>query len=114
MWVLKSQKYKNICINFLKKEILLINIKFQEENVMRKELGRRKSEEKNKNIMYIGGSILAIGILAIAITYVIYGNKMEEQSKINTAKISELVQNSNFNTRNAISQYTNGENSGRI
>lgn len=60
---------------------------------MRRETRKRENNENNsKNILYIGGSILGIGIIAFVITFVLYGNKMEEQSDISSSKIAELVQ----------------------
>ena len=59
---------------------------------MRRETRKHEKTESNaKNILYIGGSILGIGIIAFVITFVLYGNKMEEQSDISSGKIAELV-----------------------
>lgn len=65
---------------------------------MRRDSRRRQKEEKNYNIFYIGGSILAIGILAFAITFVVYGNKMDKQASLDNQKIASLVQESNNKT----------------
>lgn len=58
---------------------------------MRRET-RRKQEEGTHNILYIGGSILAIGIIAFAVTFIMYGNKMDEQSKADAQKFASLMQ----------------------
>lgn len=67
---------------------------------MRRET-RKGDTQNNKNLFYIGGSILGIGILAFTITFVLYGNKMnEEQSRLDTGKIAQLVQNTTNTTTN--------------
>lgn len=59
---------------------------------MRRETRKHEKTESNaKNILYIGGSILGIGVIAFVITFVLYGNKMEEQSDISSGKLAELV-----------------------
>lgn len=65
---------------------------------MRRDSRRRQKEENNYNIFYIGGSILAIGILAFAITFVVYGNKMDKQASLDNQKIASLVQESSNKT----------------
>lgn len=65
---------------------------------MRRDSRRRQKEEKSYNIFYIGGSILAIGILAFAITFVVYGNKMDKQASLDHQKIASLVQESSNKT----------------
>lgn len=66
---------------------------------MRRETRKHEKTESNaKNILYIGGSILGIGIIAFAITFVLYGNKMEEQSNINSSKIADLVREAESGT----------------
>lgn len=66
---------------------------------MRRETRKHEQTESNaKNILYIGGSILGIGIIAFAITFVLYGNKMEEQSNINSSKIADLVREAESGT----------------
>lgn len=59
---------------------------------MRRNSRRREDRQNNYNIFYIGGSILAIGILAFAITFVVYGNKMDKQASLDNQKIASLVQ----------------------
>lgn len=59
---------------------------------MRRERRSHEKTESSKNILYIGGSILGIGIIAFAITFVLYGNKMEEQQDIGAGKIAALVE----------------------
>lgn len=67
---------------------------------------RTRGSEQNKNILYIAGSILGIGIIAFVITFVVYGNKMENNSsKLDTGKMAELVQNNtSTNTQTASTQ----------
>ena len=65
---------------------------------MRRDTRKHKEENSNKNILYIGESILGIGIIVFAITFVVYGNKMENQADIGTGKITALVQESSGNT----------------
>lgn len=62
---------------------------------MRRDSRRREKEEKNYNVLYIGGSILLIGIIAFVITFVAYGNKMDKQASLDNQKIASLVQGSN-------------------
>lgn len=72
---------------------------------MRRETRKHEKTESNtKNILYIGGSILGIGIIAFIITFVVYGNKMEEQSDISAGKIAELVQQAEIQSQTASSQ----------
>lgn len=71
---------------------------------MRREARKRESSDNRKNILYIGGSILGIGIIAFAITFVLYGNKMEEQSEIGAGKIAALVQEAEASTEEASTQ----------
>lgn len=67
---------------------------------MRRETRQREEKEKMHNILYIGGSILGIAIIAFVITFITYGNKMEEQSILDTEKFANLVrENSNTNTQ---------------
>lgn len=62
---------------------------------MRRENRKHEKTENSKNILYIGGSILGIGIIAFVITFVVYGNKMEEQSEIGAGKIAALIEATN-------------------
>lgn len=71
---------------------------------MRRDSRRREKKEKNMNVLYIGGSILAIGLLAFAITFVVYGNKMDKQAQLDNQKIASLVQESASKTQEASSQ----------
>ena len=68
---------------------------------MRRDNRKLEKREKNKNLIYIGGSILAVGILVFAIAFVLYDGNMEKQSKIDTTKIADLIQN---NTETASTQ----------
>ncbi len=80
---------------------------------MRRETRKHQDSESNsKNILYIGGSILGIGIIAFVITFVLYGNKMEEQSDIGSSKIAELMQQSESQTE--IVSTRNGKNCRRV
>ncbi len=72
---------------------------------MRRETRKHEKSESNaKNILYIGGSILGIGIIAFVITFVLYGNKMEEQSDISAGKIAEILQQAESQSQTASSQ----------
>lgn len=72
---------------------------------MRRETRKHEKTESNtKNILYIGGSILGIGIIAFVITFVLYGNKMDEQSDINSGKIAELVKQAESQSQTASTQ----------
>ncbi len=62
---------------------------------MRRERRKHEKNENSKNILYIGGSILGIGIIAFVITFIVYGNIMEEQSEFSSGKISSLVEATN-------------------
>lgn len=58
---------------------------------MRREIRRKEEKEKNRNILYIAGSLIGIAIIVFAITFVVYGNKMEQQSIIDTEKFATLI-----------------------
>lgn len=68
---------------------------------MRRENRIRRNSGNTKNILYIGGSILAIGVIAFVITFILYGNKMEEQSNIGASEIAKLASQSTTNTEMA-------------
>lgn len=68
---------------------------------MRRDTRKHENAEKNKSILYIAGSILGIGVIAFVITFVLYGNKMEEQSSIGSDRIASLVQEATTNTQSA-------------
>lgn len=59
---------------------------------MRREIRKKEENEKMRNVLYIGGSLVGIAIIVFAITFVVYGNKMEEQSIIDTEKFAGLVE----------------------
>lgn len=71
---------------------------------MRRESRRHEDDGMGKNILYIGGSIFAIGIIAFVITFVLYGNKMEEQSNLGASKIAELMQEAEQQAQSASTQ----------
>lgn len=71
---------------------------------MRRDSRRREKQEKNYNVIYIGGSILAIGLIAFAITFVLYGNKMDKQANLDKQKIASLVQESTIESEEISSQ----------
>ncbi len=72
---------------------------------MRRETRKHEKTENNtKNILYIGGSILGIGIIAFVITFVLYGNKMEEQSDVSSGKIAALIGQTEEQSKTASSQ----------
>ena len=72
---------------------------------MRRETRKHEKTENNtQNILYIGGSILGIGIIAFVITFVLYGNKMDEQSDIGSQKIAELVKEAESKAQTASSE----------
>ena len=45
-------------------------------------------------MVYIGGSILLIGIIAFVATFILYGNKMDKQAQLDNQRIASLVQQS--------------------
>lgn len=69
--------------------------------IMRRETRKHENLENKKNILYIGGSILGIGIIAFVITFIAYGNKMDEQNIDAAGKIASLMQNEISNTESA-------------
>lgn len=75
-------------VNTLIKFIILGGVNMRRER-------RHERNENSKNILYIGGSILGIGIIAFVITFIVYGNIMEEQSDFSSGKISSLVEATN-------------------
>lgn len=71
---------------------------------MRRETRKRENKENNRNILYLGGSLIGIGIISFVITFILYGNKMEEQSDISSQKIATLVQEAASDSQSASSQ----------
>ena len=96
----------NILYKFWKKGNTFIKYKILGGLKMRRELRRHDSNGKNKNksVLYIAGSLLGIGIISFAITFVLYGNKMEEQTRLGQEKISDLISQSTQNTQSASTQ----------
>lgn len=65
----------------------------------------RKSEEKNKNIMYLAGSIIGIVVIVFAISFLMGGSKPGTTgSKLDTGKIGSATQNIIENTSTASTQ----------
>lgn len=53
----------------------------------------------SKKVLYISGSIIAVGIIAFVITFLVYGNTLEKQSKLgklSTNKIDNYASNSSI------------------
>ena len=71
---------------------------------MRRESRRSQKGDKNYNLFYIGGSILALGIIAFVITFVVYGNKMDRQADLDSQKIAALMKQSASETEEASTQ----------
>ena len=71
---------------------------------MRRETRKRENKGNNRNILYLGGSLIGIGIISFVITFILYGNKMEEQSDISSQKIATLVQEAASDSQSASSQ----------
>ncbi len=70
----------------------------------RERRGKVENKGMNKNLLYIGGSLLGIGIISFAITFVLYGNKMKEQTSIGEEKIARLVQEAADSTKSISTQ----------
>ena len=70
----------------------------------RERRGKVETKGMNKNLLYIGGSLLGIGIISFAITSVLYGNKMKEQTSIGEEKIARLVQEAADSTKSISTQ----------
>ena len=73
---------------------------------MRKE-NRRQARDNGldfKKILYISGSILALAIIAFVITFLTYGNKLEQNTKMSRLNTS-IVDNYSENTEEASSQF---------
>ncbi len=71
---------------------------------MRRETRKRENKGNNRNILYLGGSLIGIGIISFVITFILYGNKMEEQSDLSSQKIATLVQEAASDSQSASSQ----------
>ncbi len=71
---------------------------------MRRDSRKKEHAENGKSVLYIGGSILGLGIIAFVITFVLYGNKMDEQSDLSSKKIATLMQESQTQTQSASTQ----------
>lgn len=77
---------------------------------MRREKRDQGNRDTVKNIMYLGGSILGIGIIAFILTFVIYSTNLDkQQAKIDTEKFATLVKN----TTNTINTETASTNMGK-
>ena len=70
----------------------------------RERRGKVETKGMNKNLLYIGGSLLGIGIISFAITFVLYGNKMKEQTSIGEEEIARLVQEAADSTKSISTQ----------
>lgn len=70
----------------------------------RERRGKRENPETNKNILYIGGSLLGIGIIAFLLTFVLYGREMQEKSNIGDDAIAKLVQEAADSTKSISTQ----------
>lgn len=70
----------------------------------RERRGKREAQGTNKNLLYIGGSLLGIGVISFAITFALYGNKMKEQTSIGEEKIAKLVQEAADSTQSISTQ----------
>lgn len=70
----------------------------------RERRGKRELKTTNKNLLYIGGSLLGIGIISFAITFVLYGNEMKEQTSLGEEKIARLVQEAADSTQSISTQ----------
>lgn len=71
---------------------------------MRRESRRSQKGDKSYNLFYIGGSILALGIIAFVIAFVVYGNKMDRQADLDSQKIAALMKQSASETEEASTQ----------
>jgi murein DD-endopeptidase MepM/ murein hydrolase activator NlpD len=71
---------------------------------MRRNSRRSGEEKKNYNYLYIGGSILALAIIAFAIIFIVYNNNMNEQTNLSNQKIASLVQESTKETTETSTQ----------
>ena len=67
-------------------------------------MGRREKRvsDENRLMLMLGGGIILVGIIAFIISYMIYSNKFEQESKA----IGENVAISKGNTINMISENT--------
>lgn len=70
----------------------------------RERRGKKENPQTNKNILYIGGSLLGIGVIAFALTFVLYGKEMKEQTSIGEEKIAKLVQEAADSTQSISTQ----------
>lgn len=70
----------------------------------RERRAKRENPQTNKNILYIGGSLLGIGIIAFVLTFVLYGKQMQEQSNIGDDAIAKLVQEAADSTKSISTQ----------
>ena len=70
----------------------------------RERRGKRENQQTNKNVLYIGGSLLGIGIIAFVLTFILYGNEMKEQTGIGEEKIARLVQEAADSTKSISTQ----------
>lgn len=64
---------------------------------------RIQEKDKVKNILYVGGSLVAIAILAFVAIFMLYGGSSNENegSQFSTAKISNLVPNNTMSNTNS-------------
>lgn len=70
----------------------------------RERRGKKENPQTNKSILYIGGSLLGIGVIAFVLTFVLYGKEMKEQSNIGDEAIAKLVQEAADSTKSISTQ----------
>lgn len=70
----------------------------------RERRGKKEPQGTNKNILYVGGSILGIGVIAFLLTFILYGKQMKEQTSIGEEKIAKLVQEAADSTQSISTQ----------
>lgn len=67
-----------------------------------------RKKQRNMNILYISGIVLGLAVIAFVITFIVYGNKLNEEaesSMLSSQKIADLVPSIEENSEEASSEF---------
>ena len=72
---------------------------------MRRVRRKEQTKETTKNVLYLVGSLVGIGLIAFVITFITYGNRLDKQVQLETEQFAELMPNTTLtNTQTASTQ----------
>lgn len=67
-----------------------------------------RKKQRNMNILYISGIVLGLAVIAFVITFIVYGNKLNEEaqnSMLSSQKIADLVPSIDAESEEASSEF---------